>query len=86
MSEIVTTAIQYRYRDDVRTVVDLQDKGGQVYLLPGMCDVWHLAVCANCFPRGPMPFRTSKDRDRWAIEHMAGSGHKVHAATQVTTP
>lgn len=85
MSNVVTKAVEARYRDSQRSVVDLQDKGGQVYLLPGSCVVWYLAVCGDCSPTGPMPFNTARERDRWVAMHMT-TGHRVHAAIQVITP
>lgn len=42
-------------------------------LEPGL----HLAICLDCDPIIPDAFAAQRDRDAWAKQHTAGSGHQV---------
>jgi hypothetical protein len=37
---------------------------------------WYLAVCQDCEPILPQPFRDETERDEWAAAH-ATTGHRV---------
>lgn len=39
--------------------------------------VYHLALCVRCGDDLAQPFREESDRDRWAAEHVKGTGHAV---------
>lgn len=40
---------------------------------------WHLAVCEDCTPLLPQPFRNPAERDRWSADHATATGHVVTA-------
>jgi hypothetical protein len=42
------------------------------FIRPG----WYLAICEDCQPLLPQPFRDSAERDAWAKAH-AETGHTV---------
>jgi hypothetical protein len=50
-----------------------------------MADRYWLAVCLECEPRLPMPFRDLAERDTWAAGHSAGTRHEV-ARLEATLP
>lgn len=40
---------------------------------------WYLAVCEDCTPILPQPFRDPAERDGWKAAHETGTGHTVSA-------
>ena len=40
-------------------------------------DTWYLAICRDCAPILPQPFRDRTERDRWVIAHKKGTAHEV---------
>lgn len=40
---------------------------------------WFLAVCEDCTPILPQPFRDRAERDGWKAAHETGTGHTVTA-------
>lgn len=46
-------------------------------------DVWHLALCRDCTPHLPQPFRDETQRDEWATAHRNGTGHRVERVVEV---
>lgn len=39
--------------------------------------IWFLASCDRCGNDFGQPFRVQVDRDRWAVNHLLGTGHVV---------
>lgn len=45
-------------------------------------EVWHLAICKDCQPVLPQPFRVEAERNIWRDAHASATGHDVLTATQ----